>query len=327
MSNYIGVRCPVCNKKFTEADDIVVCPICGAPHHRDCYMKENQCAFVADHLSGKEWSDPAGQVPPSDTQAEDKRVCARCSANNPPNQIFCQVCGNPLSLQPPSGEQKPEQQWGYPGSYTPVDTISMAYGGLSPEEEIDGESVKDIAQYVGGGSAYYLPRFRLMSEDHRSFMPSLSAFIFYFYFFFYRKMYLVGCILLALYFISSIPLYLYWWEVFPDLMRYWGITTTVQVNIAAAEHLLRLNNITRAVSFVIRLIVSVYANRHYYQRVIVGVHAVRTGVGAGKPPKQYQYMLSEAGGSSKVAVVVVGVTVLTIMFVIVAVMLSLQMPA
>ena len=31
MANYTGVKCPVCNKRFTEDDDIVVCPVCGAP--------------------------------------------------------------------------------------------------------------------------------------------------------------------------------------------------------------------------------------------------------------------------------------------------------
>ena len=29
--------CPVCEEKFKENDEIVVCPECGTPHHRDCY--------------------------------------------------------------------------------------------------------------------------------------------------------------------------------------------------------------------------------------------------------------------------------------------------
>ena len=31
LANYTGARCPVCNKRFTDNDDIVVCPVCGAP--------------------------------------------------------------------------------------------------------------------------------------------------------------------------------------------------------------------------------------------------------------------------------------------------------
>ena len=36
---YTGETCPVCNKVFQEDDDIVVCPDCGTPHHRKCYLK------------------------------------------------------------------------------------------------------------------------------------------------------------------------------------------------------------------------------------------------------------------------------------------------
>lgn len=27
--DYKGIKCPVCDKPFTENDDIVVCPVCG----------------------------------------------------------------------------------------------------------------------------------------------------------------------------------------------------------------------------------------------------------------------------------------------------------
>ena len=33
-------KCPVCDKQFKKGDDVVVCPECGAPHHRECYEKK-----------------------------------------------------------------------------------------------------------------------------------------------------------------------------------------------------------------------------------------------------------------------------------------------
>ena len=36
-NRYSGLCCPVCKVKFKDDDDIVVCPACGAPHHRSCY--------------------------------------------------------------------------------------------------------------------------------------------------------------------------------------------------------------------------------------------------------------------------------------------------
>ena len=52
---YIGEQCPVCQKEFTAEDDIVVCPECGTPHHRDCYMLGNRCANEELHAAGEKW--------------------------------------------------------------------------------------------------------------------------------------------------------------------------------------------------------------------------------------------------------------------------------
>lgn len=316
MSNYIGVRCPVCNKKFAEADDIVVCPVCGAPHHRNCYMEANRCAFVADHLSGKEWSDPAGQAPSREAVGEEStRECPRCGASNQQQSIFCQVCGSPLALQPPGGDSR-GQFWGTPGLHTRVDTISMAYGGIDPDEEIGGESAKDIARYIGNGSAYYLPRFRLISERLRTFPINFAALFFNFFYYFYRRMYLVGGVLLGLYMVSVIPSFLYTREIMPEVLYAWGLGPAVEINQIAATSLYRLTTIARAVNFFIGAAASLCANRFYYNRVIASVRKIRTGEGMGKTPQQYEQMLSQAGGCSKVAVVTVALTLLTLLFLV-----------
>lgn len=307
MSNYIGVRCPVCNKKFTEADDIVVCPVCGAPHHRHCYAEKNQCAFVADHMSGKEWSDPAAEIPPHEQAgASDAKPCSRCGSVNPEGTIFCQTCGNPMTISPPKQDQQQPGQWAFPGFPMQVDAISMAYGGLSPDETIGGESVRDIAQYVGSGSAYYLPRFRIMSEHGRTITPNLSAFVFNFLFYFYRKMYMLGVVMLALYIVSMIPNFLYTREVFPQLLQQFGFIASAEINQAAADHYFWLSGITRSINLTIGFIVSMCANRFYYSRVITSVNEIRTSQeGQEKNQQSYNELLARSGGCSKVAVAVV----------------------
>ena len=42
-------KCPVCDKQFKKGDDVVVCPECGTPHHRECYEKEGHCHFADKH--------------------------------------------------------------------------------------------------------------------------------------------------------------------------------------------------------------------------------------------------------------------------------------
>ena len=43
MPKYYGCPCEGCGKPLTLQDDIVVCPDCGAPYHRDCYEKLGRC--------------------------------------------------------------------------------------------------------------------------------------------------------------------------------------------------------------------------------------------------------------------------------------------
>ena len=47
--------CDGCKKKFNEGDDIVVCPVCGTPQHRECYEKNGKCVNAGLHESGFAW--------------------------------------------------------------------------------------------------------------------------------------------------------------------------------------------------------------------------------------------------------------------------------
>ncbi|MCL2755415.1 MAG: hypothetical protein FWD35_06855 [Oscillospiraceae bacterium] len=46
---YEGAKCIACNVEFDEAFQVVVCPDCGALHHRACYALEGQCINTAKH--------------------------------------------------------------------------------------------------------------------------------------------------------------------------------------------------------------------------------------------------------------------------------------
>lgn len=310
MSNYIGVRCPICNKKFSEADDIVVCPVCGAPHHRTCYDEKKQCAFIEDHLSGKEWSDPAGTVPPHEQKKDGQsKTCQRCGTDNPKDTVFCSACGNPMTIEPPKYKDDDSQahQWVFPGFTMQIDSISMLYGGVNPDDKIDDENVADIAKYVGSGSGYYIPRFKIMSEKGHSLMPNFAALFFHFFYYFYRKMYLVGTLMLALYMLSMIPNFIYTKEVFPLLMQQMGyaVTNTVEVNQTLIDHYFWLAGVTRTINFVIGVVVSMIANRLYYSHTIKAVHQIRKSAEDQNFDKgKYEYILSTTGGTSKGAVIV-----------------------
>ena len=76
-------KCPVCDKQFKKGDDVVVCPECGAPHHRECYEKEGHCHFADKH--GADFSFEKEQLEEAEQQAEQDAkdgvvLCKRCGA-------------------------------------------------------------------------------------------------------------------------------------------------------------------------------------------------------------------------------------------------------
>ena len=193
LANYFGAECPACGKTFHENDDIVVCPICGAPHHRACYQQSGKCTFDHLHAQGYMWEPPQPQQqdPETDFQKDNEgKICPTCGTEVAPGTILCWKCGTPL------GENNMSHKMA--AAY-----YTMAFGGVSPEEDILGVSARDLALYVGQGSHYFLPRFRDLAAG-KPFAINLPALLNFFYFF-YRKMYVIGAALLGLYAITLIP--------------------------------------------------------------------------------------------------------------------------
>ena len=91
MANYTGKKCFSCGEVFKDGDDIVVCPECGTPYHRECYLKEGKCINDALHESCQSWEQTQESV-----ESENIR-CIRCGFENPPDKLFCEKCGTPLT--------------------------------------------------------------------------------------------------------------------------------------------------------------------------------------------------------------------------------------
>ncbi len=208
MFKYEGVKCPVCSSYLMDDDDIVVCPDCGAPHHRDCWNYLGHCGCEELHQKGETWQAPqperqthvhTDQTGPS--SGASVLVCPACRTQNPPNTLFCTHCGNPLMktesnpFQSPFGNVPGGPMGGFgfaPGTPGVVDPL----GGLSAEDDIDGISAKDLAAVVGQNSAYYLPRFKMLQEHPEKKIPNFSAFIFCVPWLFFRRMVLPGILFL-----------------------------------------------------------------------------------------------------------------------------------
>ena len=195
---YIGENCPVCGAVFTEADDIVVCPECGTPHHRSCYFAHEGCANAEKHAEGFSWtpSNPApsmGGMQPVPQNAPGTVICPRCGAQNAAEEPVCANCGARLYLNAPVPFMPPTPMLGAVGTpYVAGGTL------ISPDETIGGNTVRDTAQNIRVAAHRYIPKFYKLEKKGKKVSWNWAAFFFGPYWFFYRKLYAVGSILLVL---------------------------------------------------------------------------------------------------------------------------------
>ena len=178
MSRYIGQNCPVCNEQFDEKSDVVVCPECGAPHHRECYKQKGECFYKEHHGTENGYIPPEPKEEEPSEEQEKTRRCAKCGALNPIDNNFCDNCGEFM--------RKNHFAFDLEDMGT-VQILIDPYGGVPHDCEIDGVTAQEIALFVGQNSRYYIPKFKALSENKHKINWNWSAFIFTFLYFVGRK--------------------------------------------------------------------------------------------------------------------------------------------
>lgn len=169
---YTGDTCPVCNENFKPDDDIVVCPLCGTPHHRDCYKQNGECAHNEKHSEGYRW--------------EHKPIAPPSSPENKENPV------SPFNPYTAQG-----------GTHNSRDAASTIFWGTQqnpfdayPKELDEGVATEEAAEFVQMNAFKYLQNFFYQKSGKRTF--NWAAFLFAPYWFFYRKMNKIGIIFMAL---------------------------------------------------------------------------------------------------------------------------------
>lgn len=178
---FINENCPVCNNEFQPDDDIVVCPLCGTPHHRECYNQSRKCVNDSLHNEGFRWSASFKEEPKIEKEPDfqPENQSASENRNNAPFP--------PFNMPFPPHQENPFK--------------------LFPEEMTDGVATEEAATFVQQDSVKYVQKFFYAKFNKRT--MNWAAFFFAPYWFFYRKMYKLGAIfmalLLAISFISFLP--------------------------------------------------------------------------------------------------------------------------
>ena len=164
---YSNYKCPVCNNQFTEEDDIVVCPECGTPHHRKCYIENGKCANADKH-----------------------------GTNEPIEVEFVDVEDNNEPITEAENESKKTED-----AEQVVQEIFKEMKGASGDYMINGKHISFYEAAIGKNQKHYIPRFIFIDKTKKAISWNIAGFFVPLAWCLYRKMYKFAAIILALYMI------------------------------------------------------------------------------------------------------------------------------
>ena len=134
--------CALCHAYLFEDDDVVYCPVCGAPHHRECYNALGHCALESTHGTEKQYD-----ILKANEKSDKEK--------HHPNIVV--------------GEEEAKND-----VYTPGDEIfqnlpPMDFLGGVPADYIieDGVTAKEARNFVISNTQRYIPKFKKLSKENK----------------------------------------------------------------------------------------------------------------------------------------------------------------
>jgi len=218
MYDFMGQQCPVCHQLFRDGDDLVVCPDCGAPYHRECYAQTGHCLLEAKHAPDFEWKPPQAAKP--------ERACPHCGAMNEVDAAACKSCSYPMGGADYTSAPRQQAQsragargnadaptFDYDQFYEQARARNQEVPRITPDETLEGIPAADWAYYIGPSNHIYLLVFKQMELLRQKKAISFSAFLFGHYYFLYRKAWKPGLACMLVSMLLSVPLYLWQMQV------------------------------------------------------------------------------------------------------------------
>lgn len=175
-------KCAVCSAYLFSEDDVVYCPICGAPHHRDCYNAIGHCGLEEYHGTDKQYKKIEPVVEEKTEPVQNNTVsCNMCGEEYDMNEDVCPHCEAPNMAK--AG-----------GHFVNFDLL----GGVPKDMDLgNGVTANDAKKFVSSNTHRYIPKFagfkagKKLSWNWLAFLTPCGWLL-------SRKMYLLGAIIGAL---------------------------------------------------------------------------------------------------------------------------------
>ncbi len=184
--NIEGKQCKVCNAYLFEDDDVVFCPECGAPHHRECYNSLGHCAL--ESLHGTENQYDSSKDVKEENIPEEKELQI---TENTGVKVRCGMCGTLYDAEEPAcPECRTPNGVKFGGRYVSIDFL----GGVPSDSDLgEGVTADEAKRFVMANTHRFIPKFLRMKEGKKASF-NLLAFLFPCAWAFSRKMYKFGAI-------------------------------------------------------------------------------------------------------------------------------------
>lgn len=183
MPNYEKYKCPVCNEQFSKDDDIVTCPECGTPHHRECYKLSGHCVNAGLHKTGYSFLEQEKAI--TDNQ------------ENIVEQAKSEYYNPPVENVEANSNNAPEENTQAKG-FTPFSPIQFSNQEYKENGKIDGVEINDIAAVVRTNPKRFVSIFKGFEGKKSKLSWNWSAFFFGSFYLLFRKMYKQGVAFLCL---------------------------------------------------------------------------------------------------------------------------------
>lgn len=333
--NYENLTCAHCGKPMHDGEDIVVCPVCATPQHRECWMQTGHCANDSLHASGYVWKreNPVYEnKTETDSASSNSKVCHICGSENPNDSLHCGNCGALF------GENKSENRnpvCVHCGTHNDSDARhckncgapllaqgeffnTNPYMGKSEFKEDDiiaGEKAGDLAMFIQASSHRYLRKFKRFA-DGKKLSINFAAFFFAPYWFFYRKLYKAGAFFVVFFAAVSMMVSGISAEVAVVANEYLEKYEAFNYETATAEEIAAFQSdfekdteefskkirkpvlILAAVNLGMSLIAALVADRLYYKKVLEDMKLISENV---KIDNMRKLMIARKGGLSPLA--------------------------
>ncbi len=264
-----GQSCPICRAYLFPEDEIAVCPTCGAPHHRECFVNAGRCGMEEFHGIDKQYdrhkaanaeNEASVKLYPEQGRAHTNATvqCRSCKNNFPASHSYCPHCGSPNNA-------------------TEGNPFVMRFdylGGVSGEEDLgDGHKADEVKNFVAVSTNRFIPKFKEFKNGSKVsfsvwhlFFPAAS--------FAMRKMYAFATIAGALQ-VAATLLMIPFNLVIGDLIDNSGITgyyELAQYMVGNMDKAMLSNFLLSTVGILlqifVRLMSGLFANKLYYKHVI-----------------------------------------------------------